>query len=46
MLEINLTALKFKYFGEGFFIKFSPGDEELKAAFDYGVAFGKQLMST
>ncbi len=46
MLEMNLTALKFKYFGEGFFIKFSPGNEELKAAFDYGVAFGKQLLST
>ncbi len=45
MLEINLSALKFKYLGEGVFIKFSPSAEELKVAFDYGVAFGKQLQN-
>ncbi len=43
MLEMNLTALKFKYFGEGVFIKFSPSADELSTAYDYGVAFGKQL---
>ncbi len=43
MLELNLTALKFKYFGEGVFVKFSPGEEELKAAYDYGRAFGLAL---
>ncbi len=45
MLEMNLTALKFKYFGEGVFIKFSPTATEFEVAFDYGLAFGKQLLS-
>jgi len=44
MLEMNLTALKFKFFGEGIFIKFSPNEDERKAAYDYGYAFGRELI--
>ncbi len=45
MLEINLTALRFKYFGNVFLIRFTPDNEVIEAAFDCGVAFGKQLLS-
>ncbi|GMT44943.1 MAG: hypothetical protein IEMM0006_0775 [bacterium] len=37
---MNLTTLKFKYYGENFFISLSPGDKETE------VAFKKQLLST
>ncbi len=43
MLEMNLTFLKFRYFGEGVFIKFTPSQDELKTAYDYGLAFGREL---
>ncbi len=46
MLEMNLTALKFKYFEEGVFIKFSPTTAELETAFNYGLAFGKHLLGS
>ncbi len=45
MLEMNLTALKFKFFGEGVFIKFMPAEAERQQAFAYGLAFGKELLS-
>ncbi len=45
MLEMNLTALKFKFFGEGVFVKFMPNGQERQAAYDYGLAFGKALAS-
>ena len=44
MLEENLRNLKFNFFGEGVFIKFSPGEEELKLAEEYGMAFAKQML--
>lgn len=44
MLEVNLTALKFKFFGEGVFVKFMPDEAERKAAYEYGLAFGKALL--
>lgn len=44
MLELNLRALKFKFFGEGVFVKFLPDKTERQAAYDYGLAFGKALL--
>ncbi len=44
MLEMNLTALKFKFFGEGVFVKFMPAGAERKQAYEYGLAFGKELL--
>lgn len=45
MLMSNLESLKFKIVGEGVFIKFTPNDEEKKEAYDFGIKFGKELMS-
>ncbi len=42
-VEINLTALKFRYLCENFFIKFSTSEDNFKTTYDYDVAFGKQL---
>ena len=43
LLETNLTNLKLKYFGEGVFVKFGPGDEEIEKAIEYGMNFGNEL---
>ncbi len=43
MLEQNLRSLKFKFFGEGIFIKFSPTGEDLQRAEEYGTAFAKEM---
>ncbi|HSG67326.1 MAG TPA: FprA family A-type flavoprotein [Bacteroidales bacterium] len=40
----NLKNLKLNYFGEGIFVKFSPGAEDLKRAEDYGEAFARALI--
>lgn len=38
-----LTQLKMDFFGEGIFIKFTPNEEEMQVAFDYGRNFAKQI---
>lgn len=45
MLITNLKSLKFKVLDEGVFVKFNPSDDERKQAFEYGINFGKELMS-
>lgn len=46
LIENTLDNLKLKIFGEGVFVKFSPDEEELKMAEDYGKAFGENLLSS
>ncbi len=46
MIEENLRNLKFNFFGEGVFVKFSPVEEELKLAEEYGMAFAKQMLQS
>ncbi len=43
MIRTNLTALKLKYFGDGVFFKFSPGNDGKEEAVKYGKAFGEEL---
>lgn len=43
LLELNLKALKFNYFGDGLFIKFSLSEEEKAQAFEYGLNFATEL---
>jgi flavorubredoxin len=45
MLNSNLASLKFKVMGEGVFIKFTPSDEEKKKAYEFGINFGRELMT-
>ncbi len=45
MLESNLTNLKLNYFGEGLFVKFTPSGEEIEKCLEFGLAFGKALLS-
>lgn len=44
IIETNLRNLKLQYFKEGVYVKFSPGEEDLRMAEDYGEAFAKTLM--
>ena len=44
IIETNLQNLKLKYFEDGVFVKFSPGEQDLKRAEDYGEAFAKELL--
>ncbi len=43
LLEVNLKALKFNFFGEGLFVKFSLSEEEKAQAFEYGLNFATEL---
>lgn len=43
LLEMNLRALKFNYFEEGVFVKFSLSEEEKAQAFEYGLKFATEL---
>lgn len=45
-IKTNLQNLKLKYFEDGIFVKFSPTEEELQLAEDYGTAFGEKLLAT
>lgn len=44
MIRTNLTHLKLDFFGEGVFVKFTPTEEEMESAREYGKAFGKALL--
>lgn len=44
MMEERVKSLKLKLFGEGMKANFVPSEEELKKLFEYGVAFGKELV--
>lgn len=43
IIESNLRNLKLTYFNEGIFIKFSPTDEDLRRAEEFGTAFASTL---
>lgn len=43
IIESNLRNLKLTYFNEGIFIKFSPTDEDLRRAEEFGTAFATTL---
>jgi flavorubredoxin len=45
MIESNLSNLKLKYFGDGVYVKFTPNDEEIAQAVEYGKKFGRELLS-
>jgi len=45
LIKTNLENLKLDYFEEGLFVKFTPTEDELKNAEDYGMAFGKKLLA-
>jgi NADH oxidase (H2O-forming) len=45
LIKTNLENLKFSYFGEGVFVKFTPDLDEQQQAVDYGKAFGEVLLS-
>jgi flavorubredoxin len=44
MIAENLKNLKFNFFDDGVFIKFSPAEGELKQAEEYGMAFAKEML--
>ncbi len=44
-IKSNLQNLKLDYFEDGVFVKFSPTEDELQMAEDYGMAFGTKLLS-
>ena len=46
IIEANLKSLKLKYFEEGMFIKFTPGEKDLEAAEDYGEAIAKAIIES
>ncbi len=46
IIETNLRNLKLSYFGEGVFVKFSPGENDLREAEDYGEAFANELLNS
>lgn len=46
LLEMNLRALKFNYFEEGVFVKFSVSEEEKAQAFEYGLKFATALQKS
>jgi NADH oxidase (H2O-forming) len=43
LIPAILTQLKLDVFGEGVFLKFTPTDEELIDAYNYGKAFAKRM---
>ena len=43
IIYTSLKNLKLQYFEEGVFVKFSPGEEDLKRAEDYGESFAKTM---
>lgn len=43
-IKSNLTNLKLNYFEEGIFVKFSPSEDQIEEAINYGIAFGKELL--
>jgi len=45
MLETNLRNLKFKFFGEGVFTKFTPHEDAFRKAIDYGRSFAECMLS-
>jgi len=44
IIEANLRNLKLQYFMEGVYVKFSPTEEDLKKAEDYGEAFAREYL--
>lgn len=46
LIENGLKSLKLDYFGEGIFVRFSPGEEDLKSAEDYGEALANAIVAS
>ncbi len=44
IIGANLRNLKLDFFGDGIYVKFTPGAEDLKRAEDYGEAFARALL--
>jgi len=44
LIQAGLENLKLDYFKDGVFVKFTPDEEEQKIAFEYGKAFGEELL--
>lgn len=44
IITANIESLKLKYFGKSFFAKFTPHQQELDNAFEYGLEFGNELL--
>ncbi len=44
IITTNIESVKLQYIGESFFTKFTPHNQELEKAFDYGKNFGRQLL--
>lgn len=45
LIKTNLENLKLNYFQDGVFVKFTPDEDEQKAAVEYGKAFGLALLA-
>ena len=44
LIKNGLTSLKTKYFQEGVFVKFTPDEQEMERAYQYGKEFGEELL--
>ncbi len=44
LIREGLKNLKLKYFEDGVFVKFTPSEEDLASAEEYGLRFGKELL--
>jgi len=44
LIREGLSNLKLNYLNDGVFVKFSPDEEDLANAEEYGMAFGKELL--
>ncbi len=44
LIRENMSNLKFKYFEDGVFVRFTPQEKDLERAREYGMAFGKELL--
>jgi flavorubredoxin len=45
LIRSNLENLKLDFFRDGVFVKFTPGENDRKAAWDYGKGFGEALLN-
>jgi len=46
LIHSSLANLKLKMVGDGLFVRFTPDEEELKAAREFGLAFGKEMLES
>lgn len=46
LIKESLSNLKLNYVNDGVFVKFTPSEEDLEKAYNYGLDFGKELLKT